>query len=260
MSLIHDALKKAEDEKSKRAAEDNPSDDKISFNTNQSLDDVYVSEKPTRKVNPVILVLFIGVIGYAAYTFVGKSYFSNEDQVAEIKPPSTTEIIEVPPVQVETKTEVTEDPNLINAREAFRRGDYKAAEAIYSKAIATNESDAELWNNFGLTKKKLGDLPGAKEAYEKSLALKADQPIVLNNLGMVNLASEDRLSASLNFRKAIELDPNYADAHFNLATMMEDEGNWRSAIEEYKKFLETAKDLDEELREQVTLRVEDLVP
>src|SRR5262249_4978569 len=43
--------------------------------------------------------------------------------------------------------------------------------------------------------------------------------------------------AEVEFRKAVELDPNYAEAHHNLGLANAEQGRWDQAIAEYKKAL-----------------------
>ncbi len=126
--------------------------------------------------------------------------------------------------------------------------------------LPTHQDLPNLWNDLGLVKKKLGDFSGAAEAYQKSLELQANYPEVENNWGMLELAKSDKLGAALHFRRAIEMDANYADPHFNLAVLLEEEGNWRSAIEEYKLFLDNAKGIDSSLRRRVIQRIEEITP
>lgn len=54
---------------------------------------------------------------------------------------------------------------------------------------------------------------------------------------MANAYNKLRLydKAIATFKKALELDPNYADAHNNLGTVYKANGLWEKALEEFKQ-------------------------
>ncbi len=74
----------------------------------------------------------------------------------------------------------------------------------------------ELYSKLGVLWTMLKDHPSAASAYIRSISLGYQQPEVYNNLGVVYFAMEKYEEAGEVFRKALELDPDYADAKHNL--------------------------------------------
>ncbi len=263
MSIIHKALKKAEG--AQRAADARPIDG----------DEMLMGGGPMGgsfnripMVRVVLLVLLVAAVGFAVY----RLFFAP-------KPPADSTAVPVIPNTLigETghKEEVpTRRPahpenaglpasvlDFVEEGEAFfEAGQYEAAIQRFTDATKKEPEMAMLWNNIGLAQRKLGNHDKAAEAYDKALAVDPKYAAAMNNMGMLKLVTGDRLSATLYFRKATETDPLYADAHFNLAVIMEEEGNWQSAVEEYKQFLDNAKTHDAALLDQVRLRIEEIAP
>jgi tetratricopeptide (TPR) repeat protein len=90
----------------------------------------------------------------------------------------------------------------------------KAAEA-YKKALAIKPDDAALYNQLGNVYGASGRVPEATEALTKAaqldpqMAAKAYYNLCAN---LVNTGKSD--DAATFFKKAIDADPNYADAHY----------------------------------------------
>ena len=90
----------------------------------------------------------------------------------------------------------------------------KAAEA-YKKALALKPDDAALYNQLGNVYGAAGKIPEATEALTKAAQLDpAMAAKAYYNLGanLVNTGKTDE--AADFFKKAIDADPNYADAHY----------------------------------------------
>jgi tetratricopeptide (TPR) repeat protein len=90
----------------------------------------------------------------------------------------------------------------------------KAAEA-YKKALAIKPDDAALYNQLGNVYGASGRVPEATEALTKAAQLDPQMAAkAYYNLGanLVNTGKSD--DAATFFKKAIDADPNYADAHY----------------------------------------------
>jgi tetratricopeptide (TPR) repeat protein len=90
----------------------------------------------------------------------------------------------------------------------------KAAEA-YKKALALKPDDAALYNQLGNVYGAEGKVPEATEALTKAAQLDPQMAAkAYYNLGanLVNTGKSDE--AADFFKKAIDADPNYADAHY----------------------------------------------
>lgn len=115
-----------------------------------------------------------------------------------------------------------------------------AAIEAYQRAIEIGLREplyhAEAYHRLGLAYRDKGLLPQAVAAIETSLTIRPAIPDVVNHLGKVYALMGDKARATTAFQTAIGLKPNYANAHFNLAELLEDTQP-RRAITAYENYL-----------------------
>jgi len=119
-------------------------------------------------------------------------------------------------------------------------GDAQGALEALEKAVSLDPSDASLLNNLGEIYRGLGRLEEAETRYRKALALKSDYTEAHYNLGRVLQAlgrtkeaaqSYDRHGSELqklgrveeaaqSHRRALALQSDFAEAHYNLGTAL----------------------------------------
>lgn len=107
----------------------------------------------------------------------------------------------------------------VNLGSAFYdKEDYQNALSIYRQALEFQPHNAKIHCNLGFLYWGKGDTEEALKSYE--LAIKYDDmyDIAYNNLGVIYLDDLGRVKKAIElFKKAVEVNPNYALAHFNLA-------------------------------------------
>lgn len=108
------------------------------------------------------------------------------------------------------------------------------------------EFDPYIWDLVGQAYLHIGDLNNALSFCERAVTIDENYPISYSNLGSIHFqifnlkANPEELSkASLNFEKALELDPNISSAHDGLGLIHMYKGNYGEAIHH----LETALQL-----------------
>ena len=108
-------------------------------------------------------------------------------------------------------------------------GRFKEAEQSYKNALKAAPSYRGALNNLGNNAYRQQNFSQAVDYYIKEVT-QNQSPIPLRALGraFVELGKTD--SARIFFKKAIDLDMNYAAAYFNLAQLEEDEGNFKQAL------------------------------
>lgn len=115
----------------------------------------------------------------------------------------------------------------------------------YQRAIEIGLSEplyqAEAHHRLGLAYRDKGLLPQAAAAIATSLKIRPAIPEVVNHLGKVYALMGDKARATEAFQTAIGLKPNYADAHFNLAEIIEDTQP-RRALTAYENYLAYTED------------------
>jgi len=102
----------------------------------------------------------------------------------------------------------------------------------FRRALAIEPERAATLTNLGNAMIAKGRFTDAIEAYERSLALRPDHVVTLNNLGNL-LLQRDREQGIRYLERAIESDPGFAQAHFNLAGALADQDRAR-AVDAYE--------------------------
>ena len=142
----------------------------------------------------------------------------------------------------------------------------------YSKAAELDADNADIYNNIGVIYKELRQYDRAIEEFLRAAYLKPNYAKPYNNIGVVYYAQKDFAGAIRNYQKAISIDPKNLEAlnnlavvykridqleraktvlnqaikinpahsgtHYNLAVIYEKEGNLKSAIHFYRRFVE----------------------
>ncbi len=107
----------------------------------------------------------------------------------------------------------------VNLGSAFYdKEDYDNALQIYRQALEFQPHNAKIHCNLGFLYWGKGDTEEAMKSYELAIKYNDAYDIAYNNLGVIYLDDLGRVKQSIElFRKAVETNPNYALAHFNLA-------------------------------------------
>lgn len=134
---------------------------------------------------------------------------------------------------------------------AFEKGNFGGAKEAYLRVLKIEPDNLAALINLGTTEYRLGNLGEAERLLRRSLQIKPDNPTAWLNLGMIYLGRKEPMralasmaqavvhapndpvarnylgvaagrnrwfdAAEAELRRAIELSPDYADAHFNLA-------------------------------------------
>lgn len=100
-----------------------------------------------------------------------------------------------------------------------------------------------------------GDGPKANAQYEKfALANPEKAPAAFYNIGQDAFKKRNRKEAAIAFRKALELNPEYADAHLQLGYCLVGMAEFDNAVKHLRKFLELEPNSPQakEIRETIT--------
>jgi Flp pilus assembly protein TadD len=139
----------------------------------------------------------------------------------------------------------------VDGLQAFRRGNYAGAREAYRRVLKVDPDNLPALVNLGVTEYRLGQYDEAERLLQSSLRLKPDHATAWLNLGILYLDRDQTMpalaalaqavvhapsdpvarnylgvaagrngwfdAAESELRRAVELRPEYADAHFNLA-------------------------------------------
>lgn len=100
-------------------------------------------------------------------------------------------------------------------------------------AVQEEPQDADAHMTLGTTLQQLGRLPQALTQYQRTHQLIPRHPRPLLNSGWIQRAQGDLTAARISFEAAIQLDSGSARAHFELATVLEVQGNRQDSMEHY---------------------------
>ncbi|TNC81204.1 MAG: hypothetical protein C9356_10065 [Oleiphilus sp.] len=123
----------------------------------------------------------------------------------------------------------------------FQLGKSNEAVASLEKALAIDPKHYKAHNNMALASIDMGELELAEIHYRESLAIEP-QASIYNDLGYVlelQGMTEDAVEA---YRQALELDPDSATSHYNLATHLARQNDYRDAEAHLRAALKTRQD------------------
>ena len=132
-------------------------------------------------------------------------------------------------------------PDLHNALGSFyvNAKRYDEGEEAFRKALDINPEYLEARFNLFKALKKHGKLESAVEEGEILLETKLSYPDFYCSLGEIYISMEIFERADAVLQRAIEKNPKYAETHFLLAKVRENQGLKEKAIEELKKCIDS---------------------
>jgi len=101
---------------------------------------------------------------------------------------------------------------------------------------------AEIYFNKGNHACVIGDFKGSIKYYTKAIELNPDFADAYYNRGTSKTDLSDYLGAIEDYNKAIELNPDFADAYYNRGTSKADLSDYLGAIEDFDKAIELNPD------------------
>ena len=179
MSHIHDALKKAQDEKDSLYGHYG---EIISPSGNRK-----ALGGGTWKAGAAIVVIFLAI---ALFALLQYEAFSPEKEKREPKAESAAS---------QTATVPRKPVPVVKPR--------------------VREPTIEGWYREALARQQKNDLQKAEEIYKKILRVNADYAPAINNLSVIYMAQQKNTEAKAGFERAIQLKIDYADPYYNLACL-----------------------------------------
>ena len=127
------------------------------------------------------------------------------------------------------------------ALQAQTAGKFDEATAAYYEVLAKDPKSSGAFYNLGLIAHLQSRMIAAESFYRLALEQDANNEKALFNLAIVRANTSGGAQEAVTlYKKVIALDPNYADAHFNLALLLRSLGQTAEAQQEFA----TAQRLD----------------
>ncbi len=120
---------------------------------------------------------------------------------------------------------------------------YEPAIEAYNKAIALKPDDSALYQNLGSVYSESGNLDKSREMYEKAASLAATldpkgAATQYYNIGVTYINNGKNAEAAAALAKALEIDPNHAEAHYQLGLTQIGLDKMSDAVTHLKKYIE----------------------
>ena len=125
------------------------------------------------------------------------------------------------------------------------QGNISEATKYYQYFINQGFKDHRVFSNYGIILRDLGKLKEAEFSYRKAIKIEPNYAEAHYNLGNILLGLGKLKEAELSYRKAIELKPNYAQAHSNLGIILRNIGKLKEAELSLRKAIESKPDYSE---------------
>ena len=136
-----------------------------------------------------------------------------------------------------------------------------AGEKTGGQAAPANRQTASAHYNLGIILAGRGQFDEAIAQYRKALEIKPDYAEAHNNLGIILVGLGQNCDAIAHYREAVEVKPDFLEAQINLGNALAGIGRINSAREHYQKALDLASAADDAVTAGlVRARINDLEP
>ncbi len=133
-------------------------------------------------------------------------------------------------------------------------GQFRRAFSDFDRAVQLDEESADAYRGRGVAGLNLGEVDDARSDLETSIELDPDNPAGYVELGLWHLAVEgDIVTAQAAIREAIERDPEYAEAYYINALVLQSQGQAEAAIDSFGAAIEIEPDNTEFLSARANL-------
>lgn len=264
MSLIHKALQKASSSEPPSSAPSPENGERPPLFEEPATSSTSANNKRTAMLAGVMII----ALGFAVYRNV---VFFKQKKAKKNKPAITAVVpspANVAPATANSAGEANADADVVwssDVEKLVNRGKnfyatkrFDEALAAFNEALNLSGNNPEILNNIGLVNKLLSHYADAEAAYQKAVAINPNCSECYNNMGVLKIEMRQPFEGAQFLKKAIDISPTYPDPHFNLAVLMENEGNYRTAISEYKLFLDYTDSEDEGFLQTIRYRIEEL--
>lgn len=110
------------------------------------------------------------------------------------------------------------------------------AEFAYRQAVLQNPADIRCYLNLGALLCDAGRSPEAALLFDQALLRVGPHPLLHFNHGVAHEGNADSAAALSSYREALALDSSLADAHYNLAVLLQRQGDSQGALRHFSAY------------------------
>ena len=125
-------------------------------------------------------------------------------------------------ISTNTPSKPSKEQIINQAFKFHSQGNIPEAAKLYQYFINQGFKDARVFSNYGVILKDLGNLQEAELSTRKAIQLNPNFADAHSNLGNILRDLGNLKEAELSYRKAIEIKPDYAKAYSNLGNLLSD--------------------------------------
>ena len=139
----------------------------------------------------------------------------------------------------ERSSSATRKQLLTQGNQAFAKGGYSEAVAIYQDLLDLDPRNAEALHNLGSALTRLGLLSDAVEYIRRAIKCRPDFAEAHCTLGIVLRAKGENAESEIWLRRALKLNPNYSEARIHHGVSLLALGRLREASARFAKVLKS---------------------
>lgn len=130
---------------------------------------------------------------------------------------------------------------LLIANFCFDKNFFVEAEAIYTKLIALNKNDSDIWQRLGYCKQTQNDLEGALNCYLQAELLLPDNSWIIKRIAQIYKSQKNPQLALEYYQRAAQLNPKDVNIELNIGHCYLELGEYEKALNAYFKidFMDT---------------------
>jgi tetratricopeptide (TPR) repeat protein len=122
----------------------------------------------------------------------------------------------------------------LDATAANRSAYFDSASAQYQSAVKIDSTMSKVWVNMGLAYADAGKRPQARHALEKAIEVNPKDVLAYCHLGYLDHMSGNLSDAMVMYKQALSIDPNSAQAHYNLGLAFAEQKIFNEAVREWQ--------------------------
>ena len=132
-------------------------------------------------------------------------------------------------ITINTASQPSKEQIINQAFKFHSQGNIPEAAKYYQEFINQGFKDHRVFCNYGVILKNIRKFKEAELSLRKAIEIKPDFADAHYNLGNILKDFGKLHEAEISYRKAIEIKPDFANAHSNLGLLLRDLGNLKEA-------------------------------